>query len=67
MPVELNDFEERVLKYLYRRKTASTVKQIAKFFIRSESHVMTTMRSLVDKGLIDVVQAGSTKLYAYKE
>jgi predicted transcriptional regulator len=67
MPVELNDFEERVLKYLYRRKTASTVKQVAKFFIRSESHVMTTMRSLVDKGLIDVIQAGSTKLYAYKE
>jgi predicted transcriptional regulator len=67
MPVELNDFEERVLKYLYRRKTASTVKQVAKFFILSESHVMTTMRSLVDKGLIDVIQAGSTKLYAYKE
>ena len=67
MPAELSEFEERVLKYLYRRKTASTVKQVAKFFIRSESYVMTTMRSLVEKGLVDVVQTGGTKLYAYKD
>ena len=67
MPAELNDFEERLLKYLYRRKTASTVAQISKFFIRSESYVYKALRKLEEAQLITVVQSGSTKLYAYKD
>lgn len=67
MPAILSEFEEKVLKYLFNRKTASTVKQIAKYFIRSESHVTTTLRRLNEKELITVLQTGSTKLYAYKD
>ena len=67
MPAILSEFEEKVLKYLFNRKTAATVKQVAKFFIRSDSHVTSTLRGLAEKGLIDIVQAGSTKLYVYKE
>ncbi len=67
MPAELTDFEERLLKYLYRRKTASTVGQMAKFFIRSESYVYKALRKLEEEQLINVVQSGSTKLYAYKD
>lgn len=67
MPANLSEFEEKVIKYLFNRKTAATVKQIAKFFIRSESYINSTLRGLVEKGLIDTVQTGSTKLYIYKE
>ena len=67
MPTELNEFENKVMDYLIRRKTASTVKQIAKFFIRSDSHVLGTLRSLEKKGLISVIRAGSTNLYTVKE
>lgn len=67
MPANLSEFEEKVIKYLFNRKTAATVKQIAKFFIRSESYINSTLRGLVEKNLIDTVQTGSTKLYIYKE
>ena len=67
MPANLSEFEEKVIKYLFNRKTAATTKQIAKFFIRSESYINSTLRGLVEKGLIDTVQTGSTKLYIYKE
>lgn len=67
MPTELNEFENKVMDYLIRRKTASTVKQIAKFFIRSDSHVLGTLRSLEKKELISVIRAGSTNLYTVKE
>jgi Mn-dependent DtxR family transcriptional regulator len=67
MPAELTEFEERLLKYLYRRKTASTVKQMSKFFIRSESYVYSALRKLEESQLITVIQSGSTKLYAYKD
>ena len=66
MPAKLNDFEHKVMDYLIRRKTASTVKQIAKFFIRSDSHVTGTLRSLEQKELITVIKAGSTNLYTVK-
>ena len=67
MPAQLNDFEEKLLKYLFDRKTAATTKQIAKFFIRSESHVMKALRKLDENNLITVVQAGSSKFYIYKD
>ena len=67
MPAILSEFEEKVLKYLFNRKTAATAKQIAKYFIRSESYVLATLRRLNEKQLLAVVQTGSTKLYAYKE
>ena len=67
MPTELNEFENKVMDYLIRRKTASTVKQIAKFFIRSNSYVLGTLRSLEKKELISVIRAGSTNLYMVKE
>jgi Mn-dependent DtxR family transcriptional regulator len=67
MPAELTEFEERLLKYLYRRKTASTVAQMSKFFIRSESYVYKALRKLEEEQLINVIQSGSTKLYAYKD
>ena len=67
MPAKLSEFEEKVLKYLYSRKTAATTKQIAKFFIRSESYVCTALRNLEKNELITVIQTGSSKLYAYKD
>jgi Mn-dependent DtxR family transcriptional regulator len=63
----LSDFENKVMDYLIKRKTAATVKQIAKFFIRSESYVSGTMRLLEQKELIQVVTAGKTKFFAVKD
>ena len=67
MPVMLTEFENKMMDYLIKRKTAATVKQISKFFIRSESHVLGTLRSLEKKELISVIRAGSTNLYTVKE
>lgn len=67
MPAQLNDFQEELLKYLFNRKTAATVNQIAKFFTRSESYVMRSLRVLDEQQLISVIQAGKTKFYAYKD
>ena len=67
MPVTLNDFENKVMDYLIKRKTAATVKQISKFFIRSETHILRTLRELEKKGLISVIRAGSMNLYGVKE
>ena len=67
MPEDLNEFENKVMDYLIKRKTAATVKQIAKFFIRSESHVTGTLRSLEKKELLSVIRAGNTNLYTVKE
>lgn len=67
MPVTLNEFENKLMDYLIKRKTAATVKQITKFFIRSDSHVLKTLRLLEQKGLINVVRAGSINLYGIKE
>ena len=63
----LSEFENKVMDYLIKRKTAATIKQIAKFFIRSESHVSGTMRLLEQKDLIQVITAGKTKFFAIKE
>lgn len=63
----LSDFENKVMDYLIKRKTAATIKQIAKFMIRSDSHVTSTMKGLVEKGLVDVIVAGSTKFYTVKQ
>lgn len=67
MPVTLNEFENKVMDYLIKRKTAATVKQIAKFFIRSESYVVNTLRELEKKELINVIRAGNMNLYGMKE
>lgn len=67
MPANLNEFENKVMDYLIRRKTAATVKQIAKFFIRSESHVTGTLRELEKKELISVIRTGNINLYGVKE
>ena len=67
MPANLNEFENKVMDYLIKRKTAATVKQIAKFFIRSETHVTRALRELEKKGLVSVIRAGSMNLYGVKE
>ena len=67
MPANLNEFEDKVMDYLIKRKTAATVKQIAKFFIRSETHVTRALRELEKKGLVSVIRAGSMNLYGVKE
>ena len=67
MPAKLTEFEEKVLKYLYSRKTAATTKQIAKYFIRSDSYVLSALRALEKSELITVIQTGSSKFYLYKE
>lgn len=67
MPANLNEFENKVMDYLIKRKTAATVKQIAKFFIRSESYVTGTLRELEKKELISVHRVGSMNLYGVKE
>lgn len=67
MPVQLTDFEDRLLDYLIGRKTPSTVKQLSKYFIRSESNINKSLRTLVAKGLVDVVKTGSMNLYVIKQ
>ena len=67
MPANLNEFENKMMDYLIKRKTAATAKQISKFFIRSESYVLKTLRELEKKELINVIRIGSTNLYSIKE
>ena len=65
--MQLNEFENKMMDYLIKRKTAATVKQIAKFFIRSESYVLNTLRALEKKQLISVIRAGNMNLYTIKD
>ena len=67
MPANLNDFENKVMDYLIKRKTPATVKQVAKFFIRSESYAANTLLALEKKGLISVMRTGNINLYGVKE
>lgn len=60
----LSDLEQQVLKYLDGRKTAATIKQIAKVLIRSDSHVKSLLLLMNEKGLIKSARIGSTKLYS---
>lgn len=60
----LSDLEQQVLKYLDGRKTAATIKQIAKVLIRSDSHVKSLLLLMDEKGLIKSARIGSTKLYS---
>ena len=62
----LSTLEEQVLKYLDGRKTAATIKQVAKALIRSDSHVKSLLLQMEEKGLIKAARIGSTKLYARK-
>jgi Mn-dependent DtxR family transcriptional regulator len=55
------------MDYLIGRKTASTSKQIAKYFIRSDSYVSKTLRDLEKKGLLDVIVSGKIKFYMVKQ
>lgn len=65
--MSLDEFENKLMDYLINRKTAATVKQVAKYFTRSESHVHRVLRGLHEKGLIDIITAGKTKFYSVKE
>ena len=65
--MSLDEFENKLMDYLINRKTAATIKQIAKYFIRSESYVSKTLKVLHDRGLIDVITAGKTKFYVVKQ
>ena len=60
----LSELEQQVLKYLDGRKTAATIKQIAKVLIRSDSHVKSLLLLMNEKGLIKSARIGSTKLYS---
>lgn len=60
----LSDLEQQVLNYLDGRKTAATIKQIAKVLIRSDSHVKSLLLLMNEKGLIKSARIGSTKLYS---
>jgi len=60
----MNEFDQKILKYLESRKTAATIKQVAKFFIRSESAVSKSLNSLTERGLIKCIKAGGTKFYS---
>lgn len=66
MPIKLTDFEERLLRYLTERKTPSTVKQLSKYFIRSDSNINKSLKTLIDRGLVDVVMFGPRKFYKGK-
>jgi DNA-binding MarR family transcriptional regulator len=61
---KMTEFEQQLLKYLQARKTAATVKQIAKYFIRSESYITSNLKFLEEKGLIVSQRIGGMKIYA---
>lgn len=67
MPVQMNDFEEKVWKYLVEHKTPVAVKTLAKRFIVSDSRVLTVFRKLVAEGIVEIVRMGSAKYYKVKE
>lgn len=61
---DLKEFDQKILKYLESRKTAATIKQVAKFFIRSDSAVSKSLNSLAEQGFIKCIKAGGTKFYS---
>ena len=60
----MNEFDQKILKYLESRKTAATIKQVAKFFIRSESAVSKSLNSLAERGMVKCIKAAGTKFYS---
>ena len=61
------EIEQEVLKYLEGRKTAATIKQMSKFFIRSDSYMSKVLTSLENQKLVTCIKAGGTKLYVHKD
>lgn len=67
MPVAMNEFEEKVWKYLVEHKTPVSVKSLAKRFIVSDSRVLTVFRKFVADGIVEIVRMGSAKYYKVKD
>ena len=67
MPVQMTDEEERVWKYLVQRKNPTTQKQMAKYFLRSQSYVSKIVSTFVQQGILDEIKIGTQKLYKVKE
>ena len=67
MAVELNKMEEKVFQYLAAHKNPTTPKKLAKYFIRSESHIGAILRKLVEAGIADEFRIGTSKLYTIKQ
>ena len=67
MPVAMNEFEEKVWKYLVEHKTPLTVKTLAKRIIVSYSRVLTYFRKFVADGIVEIVRMGSAKYYKVKD
>jgi predicted transcriptional regulator len=66
MPVEMDDFEEKVWKYLVEHKTPVQVKTLARRWIVSDSRVRIVFEKLIAGGVVDVVRIGSSKYYKVK-
>lgn len=66
MPVEMDDFQEKVWKYLAEHKTPVQVKTLARRWIVSDSRVRIALEKLVSGGVVDVVRIGTAKYYKVK-
>ena len=68
MAVEMNDFEEKVWKYLLSHpKTPVQAKTIAKEWIVSDTRVYRVLEKFVEVGIADLVRIGTKKFYKVKE
>ena len=66
MPVEMDDFEKKVWKYLVEHKTPVQVKTLARRWIVSDSRVRIALEKLIAGGIVDVVRIGAAKYYKVK-
>lgn len=67
MPIQLNNSEEKIFRYLVDHKTPVLAATLSKRFIMSKSHVSSVLKALHDKGLADIIKVGSNKFYKIKE
>ena len=67
MPVNIEEKDEKIWKYLLTHKTPVTQDKIAKYFLISKSHASRALNYFVEQGIAEMSKIGSTKFYRIKE
>ena len=62
----MRKIEDKLLEYLQEHKKAVTVKQMAKYFIASETAVQRAFNDLIAKGAAEIVPKSRPFLYRSK-
>lgn len=62
----MRKIEDKLLEYLHEHKKYVTVKQMAKYFIASDTAVHRAFNDLITKGVVEIVPKSRPFLYRTK-